>query len=304
MNHQLSAQKERPLNDLTVTPYQRRNRHAVRDLIFRSYRTHTHLDWHETDQWLEEGERYPMRLVWQNQRLQGVLATSEPLDGTCWVRIAALTDHGDPQPTMRLLWSSLTADLRARGVRTVALLLIRNWLAAYMTALGFTFSEEIITFRRPPAMIPATVPPEDVRIRLTEPRDLPTLITVDHAAFAPLWQMENNEIRQAERISAACTVAEVGTEMVGYQLSTLYFDGAHLARLAVVPKLQGNGIARALLADVLQRFERRGVRAMTVNTQASNLRSQRLYTGFGFERNGYDLPVWIAHLDGDNGQHG
>ena len=140
-----------------------------------------------------------------------------------------------------------------------------------------------------------------MQIRLTQPEDLPTLIAVDHAAFAPLWQMDKNEIRQAERISAACTVAEIGGKMVGYQLSTLYFDGAHLARLAVIPALQGRGIARALLADVLKRFERRGVRSMTVNTQASNVRSQRLYTGFGFERNGYDLPVWIAHLDQDNG---
>ncbi len=126
----------------------------MRDLIFRSYRTHTHLDWHETDQWLEEGERYPMRLVWQDKRLLGVLATSEPLDGTCWIRLAALTDHGDPQPTVKLLWSSLTAELHTLGVRTVALLLIRNWLATYMTALGFTFAEEIITFRRPALVIP------------------------------------------------------------------------------------------------------------------------------------------------------
>ncbi len=83
-------------------------------------------------------------------------------------------------------------------------------------------------------------------------------------------------------------------QIVGYQLSTLYFDGAHLARLAISPVAQGKGVARALLSDVLTRFDRRGVRTMTVNTQSSNLRSQRLYTGYGFERNGYDLPVWIA----------
>ena len=53
---------------------------------------------------------------------------------------------------------------------------------------------------------------------------------------------------------------------------------------------------RALLIDLLRRFERRSVRAMTVNTQSSNLRSQRLYTGFGFERTGYDLPVWTVEI--------
>jgi RimJ/RimL family protein N-acetyltransferase len=38
------------------------------------------------------------------------------------------------------------------------------------------------------------------------------------------------------------------------------------------------------------------VRSLTVNTQASNHRSQRLYLRYGFERNGYDLGVWQAHL--------
>ena len=55
-------------------------------------------------------------------------------------------------------------------------------------------------------------------------------------------------------------------------------------------------MARTLLIDLLSRFERRGVLSMTVNTQASNTRSQRLYTGFGFERTGYDLPVWMVEI--------
>ncbi len=55
------------------------------------------------------------------------------------------------------------------------MLLIRNWLAAYVTALGFTFSEEIITFRRPALTIPSADPADEVQIRLTQPEDLPTL---------------------------------------------------------------------------------------------------------------------------------
>jgi ribosomal protein S18 acetylase RimI-like enzyme len=93
-----------------------------------------------------------------------------------------------------------------------------------------------------------------------------------------------------------CTVAERDSAIIGYQLSTLYFDGGHLARLAVHPSAQGGGVGAALLHDLIQRFMRRGVGSITVNTQASNTRSQRLYQRFGFERNGYDLPVWIAEI--------
>lgn len=284
------------LNTLSLTPYQRRHRHAVRDLLFRSYRVHTHLDWQETDQWLDDGERYPMRLAWQNARLQGIIAASEPVDGTCWLRVVAVSDHVDASALLTQLWADLVPDLRARGVQTVALLLVRNWVAPYTAALGFRFAEEIITFRRPQLEIPDEPLPPGLTIRLTRDDDLPTILTVDNRAFAPPWQMERDELRQAERISACCTVAEIDGQVVGYELSTLYFDGAHLARLAVAPEVQGIGAARALLIDLLRRFERRGVHSMTVNTQSSNARSQRLYTGFGFERTGYDLPVWMLQL--------
>ena len=284
------------VNALNVTPYEHRHRHAVRDLIFRAYRVHTHLDWQESDQWLEDGEDYPSRLAWHNSRLQGIIATSAPLNNTCWLRIACISDQADAQQVMTTLWESLLPELRMLGVHTVALLVIRNWITSYVTPLGFHFTEEIITFRRPQLPIPLDTPPAGLTIRLTQPEDLEAILNVDHSAFAAPWQMEREELRQAERISASCSVAELDGKIVGYELSTLYFDGAHLARLAVSPEAQGKGVARSLLIDLLRRFERRGVYSMTVNTQSSNTRSQHLYTGFGFERTGYDLPVWMVEI--------
>ena len=284
------------LNAFTVTPYERRHRQAVRDLIFRAYRVHTHLDWQESDQWLDEGEAYPARLVWQGSRLQGIIATSAPLNQTCWMRILCINDQADAQQIFNLLWSALLPELRTQGVHTIALLMIRNWLSTYVTSPGFHFTEEIITFRRPQLPIPDEPLATGLTIRQTQPDDLSAILNVDNRAFVPPWQMEREELRQAERISASCTVAELDGRLVGYQLSTLYFDGAHLARLAVLPEAQGIGVARALLIELLSQFAQRGVYAMTVNTQSSNTRSQRLYTGFGFERTGYDLPVWMVEI--------
>jgi ribosomal-protein-alanine N-acetyltransferase len=133
-------------------------------------------------------------------------------------------------------------------------------------------------------------------IRLARAEDLPIMAQVDQAAFSPPWQMTLAEVRQAERISATCTVAQYEKQVVGYQLSTLYFDGAHLARLAVTPDMQNKGVGSALLSDVLRTFARRGVYSMTVNTQARNEISQRLYLRHDFRHNGYNLPVWMAQL--------
>lgn len=281
----------------TLTPYERRHREAVRDLLFRGYRTHTHLDWQETDQWLDDGERYPSRLAWQNGRLQGILATSEALNHTCWLRVAAVSDRADAQSIITMLWDDLLPELRARGIETVALLMIRSWIASYVSRLGFQQREEIITLRRAQAPLPNGKQPDGLAIRLAQAEDLPTILAVDNNAFAAPWQMSSDELRQALRIAASCTLAEMDGEIVGYQLSTLYFDGAHLARLAVAPEVQGVGVARTLLTDVLERFARRNVHAMTVNTQLSNVRSQHLYANFGFERTGYDLPVWMVDLE-------
>jgi ribosomal protein S18 acetylase RimI-like enzyme len=84
--------------------------------------------------------------------------------------------------------------------------------------------------------------------------------------------------------------------MVGYQLSTFYYEGGHLARLAVAPHAQATGVGNLLLADLIQRFARRGIYAITVNTQSSNERSTRLYTRYDFAPTGYNLAMWMTNL--------
>jgi ribosomal-protein-alanine N-acetyltransferase len=280
---------------ISLTRYQRRNRWAVRDLLARNYYSHTHLDWHDTEQWLDN-EAAPIRLAWQHNRLVGALATSVPLNQTCWVRLAAVLDHSDAQPVLDALWNDLRPELHTLGVHQTAWLMIRDWPTEYVSELGFAFTEEVVTLRRVNQNTPPDMKPADLTIRLSRAEDLPLMAQVDQAAFSPPWQMTLSELRQAERICANCTVALHEQQIVGYQLSTLYFDGAHLARLAVAPDMQGKGIGSTLLSDVLRVFARRGVFSMTVNTQSSNEGSQRLYLRYGFRHNGYNLPVWMANM--------
>jgi len=282
------------LTPLTITPYQRRYLRQVRDLLFHSQSVHTHLDWHETDQWLDT-QQVPMRLAWQNGRLIGLTATSAPLNNTCWIRLAAVQDFIDQGAVLRAMWSDLVVELRALDVQLAALLGVRDWIVEYAPDLGFHYVEDIITLARGGQELPEPLP-HRLTIRSAELYDLETMARVDQEAFTPPWQLAFDELRQAYRISASCTVALQDRQIVGYQLSTLYFDGAHLARLAVLPEFQGTGIGGTLLGDVLQRFFRRSVYSMTLNTQASNLPSQRLYRRFGFRPNGYDLPYWESTL--------
>jgi ribosomal protein S18 acetylase RimI-like enzyme len=286
-----------PSPTLTITRYQKRNRHMVRDLLGQNYYSHVHLDWQDSDHWMES-ENAPIRLAWVRGNLVGLLATSVPLNNTCWIRLAALLDQADMQGVMKALWLDLGNELQQSDVRTVAMLMIRDWAIPFVRELDFHYAEEIVTLRYASSTPPEEFIPEKIIIRHARPEDLPSLFAIDQAAFEPPWQMGRSDIRQAERSSAYATVAldQQTNTIIGYQLSTLYFDGSHLARLAVAPIAQGRGIGRALVGEALRYFARRGVYTMTVNTQTSNIVSKHVYQRFGFRLNGYDLPVWMIDL--------
>jgi ribosomal protein S18 acetylase RimI-like enzyme len=279
---------------ILVMPYERRNRSEVRDLMFGSYRSHSHLDWHDTDFWLDRMAA-PTVLARIDGRLVGMMATSEPLNNTCWLRLAAVADDMQPAPVLGALWAALLPRLREMAIREVAILVLRDWIVRHLPDLGYQYLEDIVTMKRVAQTLPA-ITPGDVTIRLAHPHDLDRIAEIDQAAFEPPWQLSPFELRQADRVAAIATVATEGERVVAYQLTTLHLESAHLARLAVHPDAQRHGVGAALLHDMLSRITRRGLRSTTVNTQASNVRSQHLYQRFGFERNGYDLPVWIAEI--------
>ena len=279
---------------LTITPYQRRHLQQIRDLLFHSTHVHSHLDWLDSDQWLETGDTITY-LAWQRGRLMGMIALSAPLNGSTWIRLAAVADYSDPESVLCLIWNDIVPRLREFNVHTVGLLIVHDWVARYAPTLGFQYGEEIITLARAGYDIPTTLPNQP-RIRVAEIHDIPQLATLDQAAFEPPWQMSLYDLRQAYRIASSCTVAVQDELILGFQISTFFFDGAHLARLAVHPNAQGKGIGGALLGNLLERYTRRSIQMMTVNTQESNFQSRRLYQRFGFEPNGYNLPYWFAHL--------
>jgi ribosomal protein S18 acetylase RimI-like enzyme len=286
--------KVTPVSVLTITPYQRRHLQQIRDLLFHSTHVHSHLDWLDSDQWLETGDTITY-LAWQRGRLIGMIALSAPLNGSTWIRLAAVADHSDPENVLCLIWNDIVPRLREFNVHTVGLLIVHDWVARYAPTLGFKYGEEIITLARAGYDIPTALPNQP-KIRVAEIHDIPQLATLDQAAFDPPWQMSLYDLRQAYRIASSCTVAVQDELILGFQISTFFFDGAHLARLAVHPNAQSKGIGGALLGNLLERYTRRSIQMMTVNTQESNFQSRRLYQRFGFEPNGYNLPYWFAHL--------
>ena len=135
-----------------------------------------------------------------------------------------------------------------------------------------------------------------VLIRMMTPADLATVTRVDAAAFPPLWQNSLDALRQAYTQSAIATVAERDEGIVGYQICTKNPVGGHLARLAVRPEAQGNGVGTALVKDLQERGIRRGYARLSVNTQSDNAVSMRLYRKVGFRQTGEHYPVYTYQV--------
>lgn len=276
---------------LTLTAYHRRYLQPIRDFIFQHQTVHVHFDWYESDQWLESVQP-PTRLAWQNGRLIGFLAATAPREGWSWLRMLGLRGFGDRRGVLRTLWADLSAALKAQGAEQVALLATDDWVPKVVSEIGFQWVENVITLERKPGLLP---PPSatTIRLRAAEPWDLEALLRIDQAAFQPPWQLTPDELRQAFRQSFSSSVAELNGEVVGYQFSTAGFGMSHLARLATHPVHQGVGVGSALVRHSIERLGRFGSLPVTLNTQASNVRSQRLYARFGFVPNGYDLPFMV-----------
>lgn len=293
----VNAFLSRRLSPLVFAPAEPRYRYAIRDLVCDAEHTHVHLDWYEIEQWLDLEPEH-VRIAMRGSRIVGVLGLSRAVNGASWVRIAAVDGREDAASVLISLWRELLPDLRQQGVGQAAWLMIRRWTEAPAARIGFRHAEQIITLRRAGIGAPLVDGARQLIIRAFQPADLTAIAAVDHAAFHPPWQMSFSDLSAASRIAAYSTVALIDDAIVGYQMSTLYFDGAHLARLAVAPRVQGQRVGSALVEDMLHHFHQRGVQAMTVNTQQSNTVSQRLYERHGFHRNGYDLSVWTCALTG------
>ena len=74
------------------------------------------------------------------------------------------------------------------------------------------------------------------------------------------------------------------------------YQGAHLARLAVLPAWQGTGIGKALVRHLIEHYNRRGFRELTVNTQDTNTASLTVYRSLGFVPFVTSYPVYQLAL--------
>jgi ribosomal protein S18 acetylase RimI-like enzyme len=228
-------------------------------------------------------------------RLVGVLGCGLDRPPVASVLYAALDSWEQPGPLFHRLLTAHEADLSRAGAQELVFIGYVPWLVRILRRQGFTTRTTIISYARWDGPIPDAGSAQ-VCLRPAAPEDAETAAGIDIQAFEPMW-------RYPPALHAAMIarlpyyrIAEWEGLPVGYVSGDIVLGQGQIIRLAVRPAWQGRGIGRRLLADALEFFAQQGVRPVTLNTQADNLRSRRLYEAFGFERVNVEVPALVKPL--------
>lgn len=280
--------------DFTIRSAAEKDRQVLANLIHYESRVHRHLDWRPPLEWLGH-QPYLLGVV--NRSLVAALACPPDPPGVAWIRLFAISSQVAPEVAWDGLWAEARSMLSSASARVkVAVIPLQSWFRDVLGESNFLFTHEVVVLSWKGEKPKTPSPPAGVNIRLMKKSDLPGVERIDWSAFADIWRNSLQCLETAFSQSVVATVAEASGQIVGYQISTGTTASGHLARLAIQPDFQGQGIGSALVCDLLERFEQRGMFHVTVNTQHNNLASLALYKKAGFRLTGEVYPVFEHHI--------
>ena len=275
--------------DVQLRPAVLTDQRQINNLMHVSPHVHRHLDWRYPLDWIGSPPFY----VLENQgQLSAALACPPDPPLVAWVRLFATSESISLEESWVTLWEAAHLDLARRGQFTAAAIVLQEWYRDLLLSSGFASRQSIVMLERDEKIPLGVSLPAGYSIRSMRQNDLPAVAEVDAVAFDLLWQNSLPALERAYPQTTLTTVVEVDGQVIGYQLSTRNPLGAHLARLAVRPEMQGRGIGYALVADLIRQAGRHGITHLTVNTQSDNAASLILYKRAGFFETGERYPVY------------
>lgn len=222
--------------------------------------------------------------------------------GPAWIRWIAV-DGAPLGPRLRALLRAAAQIGHDSGMDGLWLLCdSAGWLDSYLRDEGFRGVDEVITLERSPARprAPAPVPmaraAEPARFRAASAADAEAVADLDARAFGDPWRYAAATLARELATASVARVALVGERVIGYTSAVVREGGGHINRIAVAPEAQGRGVGKALLSDINGQLILLGATRITLNTQRSNVISQRLYRSAGFKTLGPPLRVYHRPL--------
>ncbi|HEX5548215.1 MAG TPA: GNAT family N-acetyltransferase [Ktedonobacterales bacterium] len=157
-----------------------------------------------------------------------------------------------------------------------------DWLGDSLAKRGFTLTSLLRSYDKSDFAIPSEGNIQ-MQVRPFTPDDVPGVLAVEQACFAPLWQRDAADILDVAETYPYFVVAEDERGIVGYQFNTVDAVTGYLVRIAVHPRAWGTGVGTRLMAEAVRYFQQRRVWKIVLNTEEENYRAHALYEWFGFQ---------------------
>ena len=230
----------------------------------------------------------PSMLLTAGNEIWATTIAGWPTDSAAWLRAMAVADGLLIGPALDLLLPPFHELLRTRQIQQLFYAgdeAADIWIQPALSLRGYTRETDVVVYEKPRLDVPSHGN-QNVRVRQAVAVDLPKVLAIDRACFAPQWNKDESVIGPALFEVPYFVVVELAGEIIGYSFATTHFEArlVHLVRIAVLPKYQGQAIGVRLLAEVIEFAQACGADVLTLNTQAHNSVAQRLYEWFGFQR--------------------
>lgn len=111
-------------------------------------------------------------------------------------------------------------------------------------------------------------------------QDLSAVMRIEPTIYSHPWTLGN--FRDSLNAGHSAWVMELAGELVGYALVMMVLDEAHLLNISVAKPFQGQGLGRALLAQMIAISRRYQAANMFLEVRVSNTSAIALYEALGF----------------------
>jgi ribosomal-protein-alanine N-acetyltransferase len=261
---------------------------ACLDFLASDTLAYEHLDWLSAQDRLFDLLSFAL---FEDHTIKAILSLSADIQKTAWISFFDALRDGNHANYLHYTYAHIQALLKSYAIESVFLLDLRPWLTLLAKTLGFTVQDEVISFAYSPAEVPAFFLSPGISVRPMQTADLPAVLAADQASFPPQWQISSRGLVKLLQNGGLHSVLLQEGQLIAYAMHSTYGAFAHLDRIAVLPTHQAQGYGKVLLINQIQKLLQTGVVKLTVNTQASNLPSQRLYRTIGYHETG--LPVSV-----------
>ena len=121
-------------------------------------------------------------------------------------------------------------------------------------------------------------------IRPMNELDVPVVVAIERSSYQFPWS--EGIFRDCLRVGYVCRLVEIGSDIAGYGIMSIGAGEAHILNVCVRDDFRGRGVARRLMAYLIDRAGIAGMHEAFLEVRPSNTVAARLYYSMGFEQVG------------------